>query len=91
MNLRSGKKAGFARYFAQVVVDAKHVFFAETTVHHRVQRLRRGKVMAERFFEDDARALGATRFAEPMNDGLEQAGRNGEIVHRLLRVAQFPS
>ena len=79
------------RVFAQVVVDAKNVFFPEDAVHHPVQRPRCRKILSERFLDDDARALGATRFAELMNDGLEQAGRDGEIVQRLLRVAQFPA
>jgi hypothetical protein len=87
--LAKRKKAGLNRVFAQVVVDAKNVFFPEDAVHHPVQSLRCGKIMSERFFDYDARAIGATRFAEPMNDGLEQAGRDGKIVRRLLRVAQF--
>ncbi len=46
--------------------------FPEDAVHHSVQCLRCGKILSERFLDYDARALGATRFAEPMNDGLEQ-------------------
>ena len=79
------------RGFAQVVVDAKNVFFPEDAVHHPVQCLRCGKILSEGFLDYDARARGATRLAEPLNDGPEQTGRDGEIVRRLLRIAQFPA
>ena len=87
---KAEKKQILNGVFAQVVVDAKNVFFPEDAVHHSVQCLRCGKILSERFFDHDARARGTTRLAEPMNDGLEQAGRDGEIVRRPLRVAQFP-
>ena len=60
-------------------------------VHHRVQRPRRGKVATERLLNDDTRALGATWLAELVNDGLKETRRDGEIVQRMLCVAQFPA
>src|SRR3990172_5910304 len=73
------------------MVDAKHVFFAEDAVDHRVQRLRRGQVTAKRFLDHNARALSATRLAELMDDGFKQDGRDGEVVHRMSGLAQFPA
>ena len=77
---KAEKQQVLNRIFAEVVVDAKNVFFPEDAVHHPVQCLRGGKILSEGFFDYDARALGAILLAEPLNDGLEQAGRNGEIV-----------
>ena len=78
------------RVFTQVMVDAKHVFFIETTVYHGVQHSSRAEVVSERLLDDDARAHSTTRCAELVNDDLEKARWDGKIVQRMLCVGQFP-
>ena len=49
---------------------------------------RRGQVAAERLLDDDARVLGQTRGAEPLDHRLEQRRWNGEVVRRAPGIAQ---
>src|SRR5262245_27548101 len=79
------------RVLAQVVVDAEHAVFTEGGVDDRVQRAGRGEVVPEWLLDDDTRASRTPRLAELMDDRLEQAGWDGEIVRRVLRVAQLPA
>ena len=41
----------------EVVVDPKHVLLAERAVHHRVQRPRRGEIVADRLAATSAHAV----------------------------------
>jgi len=43
------------RLFAEVMIDAIDLRFGEMTADRGIDRLRRGKVMTERFFQHDAR------------------------------------
>src|SRR5437867_6719133 len=79
------------RVLAQILVDAEDVVFAEALVHDRVQRPRGRQVPTERLLDDDAPALGTARLPEVPNDALEEAGRNRQIVSRVLRVAELPA
>jgi len=71
------------------VVDAKNVFFPEDGVYHPVQSLRCREVLSERFLNYDARALSASRLAKLMNDNLEKARRNCQIVQRVFCIAEL--
>src|SRR5215813_7778235 len=74
---------------AQVMVDAEDRFLVEGAEQRAVERLRRAEIVPERFFNDDARAVRAFSFAQLVHNRLEQAGRDGEIVRRLLRRAKL--
>ncbi len=77
------------RPLAQVVVDAKDVRFVEVAVENPVQLLRRSEIVAERLFDDDARARGASSLRQLLDDGFEQAGRDGKVVRGPPGIAQF--
>ena len=55
----------------------------------RVELARRREVVAERLFDDDARALRAVGLRELLDDGAEQHRRDREVVRRMLRVAEL--
>ena len=74
--------------FAQVVVDAIDRRLGEHRVDRVVEHPRAGAVVAERFFDHDARPVGAPGASERLDDGAEQTRRNGQIVGRLLRLAE---
>src|SRR5262245_6645739 len=74
---------------AQVMVDAEDRLLVEGAEQRAVELLRREEIVTERFFNDDARAVRAFSFAQLVHNRLEQAGRDGEIVRRLLRRAQL--
>ena len=65
------------RRFAQVMVDAKDVGLVEVTVQDAVKLARRREVVAERLFDDDARARRASYPRQLLDNRLEQAWRNG--------------
>ena len=60
----------------------------EERVQRLVELLRRGEVAAERLLDDDARALGAARAAEPVDHRRERARRDREVVERPPRGAE---
>ena len=77
-------------FLAEIVVDAEHLLFVEVLVHDRVERAGTGQVGAERLLDDDAAPAGRghlrkARLAEPLDHGLVDAGRNGEVVQDALR------
>src|SRR5262245_11494757 len=76
---------------AQIVIDAEHAGFVEAAMHGRVQPLRRGQVLTERLLDHDAAAGRAPRRAELIADGLEGAGRDGQVVRRVTRIPQLLS
>src|SRR5262245_633081 len=71
--------------FSQIMIDAKDVLFVESTEQNLVKPLRRGKVVAEGLFDDDAGAVGTIRFGQLFHDKSKQCGRNGKVVGRPLR------
>ena len=60
----------------------------EDGVRDAVELSRRGEVAAEGLFDDDARVLGQARGAQALDHGLEQRGRDGEVVRRPLGRAE---
>src|SRR5262245_45018571 len=74
---------------AQIMVDAEDRLLVEGAEQGAVELLRREEIVTERFFNDDARAVRASSFAQLVHNRLEQAGRDGEIVRRLLRRAKL--
>src|SRR5215510_4105579 len=74
---------------AQVMVDAEDRLLVEGAEQRAVELLRREEIVTERLFNDDARAVRASRFAQLVHNRLEQPRRDGEIVRRLLRRAQL--
>jgi hypothetical protein len=79
------------RPLAEVVVDAKHVFLAESRVQNRVELARRCQVVTERLLHDDPRPLRASGSGELLDDGFEQRRRDREIMSRpLLACELFP-
>ena len=54
------------------MIDAEDVLFVESAEQNLVKRLRRGKVVAERLFDDDAGAVGSIRFGQLFHDESEQ-------------------
>ena len=76
------------RGLAQVVVDAEDLLLFESQAHCVVDGAVGGQVVAQRFFEHDARlgrvqAVGGELFAH----GGEQAGRGGQIHHHMVGLA----
>ena len=67
----------------------KIVLLVEGAEQDPIERLRRGEVAPERLFDDDASALGAARLGELLHDHPEQRRRDGEVVRRPLRGAEF--
>src|SRR5215472_13563161 len=73
--------------FSQIMVDAKDVLLVESAEQNLVKCLRRGKVVTEGFFDDDACAIGTIRFGQLFHNKSKQCGRNGKVVRRSLRRA----
>src|SRR5262247_978681 len=73
--------------FSQIMIDAEDVLFVESAEQNLVKCLRRGKVMAEGLFDDDAGAASTIRFGQLFHDEAEQCRRNSEVVRRSLRSA----
>ena len=63
-------------FLTQIMVDSKNGKFGKYRKQDGVERARRSKVVAERLFDDYARAAGAIRLAQCFDDGTEQARRN---------------
>ena len=57
-------------------------------MHRCVQGGGRGAIVAERFFDNYARPVGTPRVAERLDYGLEQAGRNSQIMGWVPGIAQ---
>ena len=70
------------RTFAEIVVDAKDLAFAEGTQQQLIERLRRGKIAAERFLDDHARGSHILRGCQLGDDRAEEEGRNRQIKRR---------
>src|SRR6185503_19176622 len=74
---------------AQIVIDVEHAGFVEAAMHGRVQSARRGQILTERLLDHDASTGRAPRLAELIDDGLEEARRDGQVVRRVTRVPQL--
>src|SRR5881628_3082331 len=77
------------RPFSQVMVDAEDRLLVEGAEQSLVEVLRRGEIVTERFFNDDASAVGASSFGQLFHNHPEQHRRDGEIMRRLLRRAKL--
>ena len=77
------------RAFAEIVVDAEDVTLIEHIVQDAIEILRRSEIGAERFFDDDARAIGAAGFFELLDHETEQYRRDCEIVGWMFDAAEF--
>jgi hypothetical protein len=73
------------RLLAEVMIDAENRLLRKHLVQSFVERLCRGQIPAERFFDDDARVLRTARFRKTLHDAREHARRNGEIMDRARR------
>src|SRR5258706_7015938 len=73
------------------MVDAEDVLFVERAEQDPVEFLRRDTVVTERFFNDDASAVGAARLGQLFDNQPEQRGRDSEAMSRLRRGAQLPA
>src|SRR5262249_19708297 len=73
--------------FSQIMIDAEDVLFVKSTEQNLVKRLRRGQVVAEGLFDDDAGAASTIRFGQLFHNKSKQCGRNGKVVGRSLRRA----
>ena len=62
----------------------------EACEQDRVELARRGEVVAERLFDDDARALGAVGLVELLDDRAEEHRRDREIVRRAAARRRAP-
>ena len=77
------------RPLAQVVIDAKDRLLLEGAEQRAVERLGRGKVVAEGLFDDDSRPLGAARSGQLLDDRPEQRRGDGEVMRGPLGPAQL--
>ena len=71
------------RFFAQIMVDAKHVGFIEVFAEHFIQLVRRAQIATERFFDDDATKAARFLFAEIFDNRPELFRRRREIVNAI--------
>jgi hypothetical protein len=69
------------------VIDAENIRICENLSQHRIERPRRSEIPAERLF-DHHLARRVPDAPETLDDGREQAGRNGEIIKRLPGAPQ---
>src|SRR5271156_5182260 len=77
-------------FFSEIMVNAENIFLVETFQQNPVELLRGGEVGTERFFHDDSRAfLSAAGFSELIHNRSEQYRRNGEVMRRSQRRAEF--
>lgn len=56
------------RPFSQVVIDSEDCFIVEDTEQSDIEGVRRGEIVTERFFNDDAGALGTVSFGQLGDD-----------------------
>src|SRR5262249_43746774 len=73
--------------FSQIMIDAEDVLLVESAEQNLVKCLRRGQVVAEGLFDDDAGAASTIRFGQLFHNKSKQCGRNSEVVSRSLRSA----
>ena len=75
------------RPLAEVMVDAEDVLLVESAEQNLIELLRRGEVVTEGFFNDNASAVGTVCLGQLFHNEPEQRGRDGEVVRRPLRGA----
>ena len=75
------------RPLAEVMVDAEDVLLVESPEQNPIERLRRGEVVTEGFFNDNASAVGTVCLGQLFHDDPEQCRRDGEVVRWPLRGA----
>src|SRR5690606_7283130 len=70
------------RLLAEEVVDAKDARLGKVPMQDLVERARRREIAAERLLDHDAGAGGALLTGQSLDDGGEEAGRDGQVVQR---------
>ena len=73
----------------QEVVDAEDLLLGEGRMERGVERLRAAEVGAERFLDDDPRALGEARLAERVHDIVGRARRDAQVVQPAGLAAEL--
>ena len=73
---------------AQVVVDAEDRRLRKHRVEGLVERARRCEVVPEGLLDHDPGARRAAGLAELLDDRAEEAGRDRQVVRRMLRAAE---
>src|SRR5262244_1283409 len=73
--------------FSQIMIDAKDVLLVESAEQNLVKCLRRGQVVTEGLFDDDAGAIGTIRFGQLFHNKSKQCGWDGQVVRWPLRRA----
>jgi hypothetical protein len=76
------------RPFAEVMIDAKDRAFIETAEQRAVERLRRRKVSAEGFFDNDASTLSTAQLRQMFDYSSEQKRWNSQIMGWALGPLQ---
>ena len=79
------------RLLAEIVIDAEDRILWKDLVQRLVQRARGREIPAERFLDDDARPVRASRFPELAHDDREHARRDREVVRGTLSLSQLRS
>ncbi len=70
------------------MIDPEDTVLPEVLAQNRVELARGIAIVAERFFDHQPGVVGASRLGELSGHHAEQAGRNREIMHRLLRTIE---
>src|SRR5262245_57589743 len=71
------------------MIDTKDVLLVESAEQNPIEFLRRGEVVTERFFNDDASTTSAACLGELFHDELEKGRWDGEVMRRPLRRAEL--
>ncbi len=72
------------RVLAQVVIDAKNIFFGKYFVHRFVERYGRPQVVAKRLFNHHPRPLRGARRLQLGEHLAEEDGWNGQIMDGMF-------
>src|ERR1700730_13970591 len=76
------------RFFAKVVVDSEYCRFGKRLKQHLVERPCRGKIAAERLFDDQPRPLAGFCIGQPFSHARERVWRYRQVVKRTRSRAQ---
>src|SRR5262249_37226070 len=77
------------RPLPEIMVDAEDRGLTKGPEQNTVELPRGSEVCSERLFDDDAGVRGTARLTELFHDCPKEHRRNGEVVCRSLRGAEF--